>query len=367
MTSRGGGAAAASTGRPQRELSTGTPRRSRRRTAGRVHSRPMPRQTPHDDLRLARARRTAVQQGGVLSRPQLYALGITRAEIRGQVRARRWQLVGDQSVCLHNSEISDLGHQWAAVFQGGPRAHLDGASALVAGGLEHYTWTGTGSSVPRGARVRRSRLYDIRQTRRWSAADLAAAGIPRTRPDVAGVRAALWAASDRQAVYVLTIVVQQGLTTADLLGRRRCASSATDGDGSSTTRSSTCSTARGRWVSSTSCASCRRAGAAAADAAGAPPRQGQPLLPRPLLGGLPARGGGRRHPPLVGDERRRRRAPPELAGHRRRSSPAPAAAGSAARAGRLLRPDRGSATGRRRLAASTRDVIRTGHPLAPSV
>jgi very-short-patch-repair endonuclease len=185
-----------------------------------MHARPMPRQTSHDDLRLVRARRAAAQQGGILSRPQLYALGITRAEIRGQVRARRWQLVGDQSVCLHNSEISDLGHQWAAVLQGGPRAHLDGASALVAGGLERYTVDRHRVSVPRGARVRRSRLYDIRQTRRWSADDLAAAGIPRTRPDVAGVRAALWAQSDRQAVYVLTIVVQQGLTTADLLGQQ---------------------------------------------------------------------------------------------------------------------------------------------------
>ena len=185
-----------------------------------MHARPMPRQTSHDDLRLVRARRAAAQQGGILSRPQLYALGITRAEIRGQVRARRWQLVGDQSVCLHNSEISDLGHQWAAVLQGGPRAHLDGASALVAGGLERYTVDRHRVSVPRGARVRRSRLYDIRQTRRWSADDLAAAGIPRTRPDVAGVRAALWAQSDRQAVYVLTVVVQQGLTTADLLGQQ---------------------------------------------------------------------------------------------------------------------------------------------------
>lgn len=180
----------------------------------------MPRQTSHDDLRLVRARRAAAQQGGILSRPQLYALGVTRAEIRGQVRARRWRLVGDQSVCLHNSEVSDLGHQWAAVFQGGPRAHLDGASALVAGGLERYTVDRHRVSVPRGARVRRSRLYDIRQTRRWSADDLAAGGIPRTRPDVAGVRAALWAQSDRQAVYVLTLVVQQGLTTADLLGQQ---------------------------------------------------------------------------------------------------------------------------------------------------
>ncbi|MFC7360700.1 hypothetical protein [Nocardioides astragali] len=178
----------------------------------------MPKQTPYNDPRFARARKEAVRQGGVLSRPQLYALGITRHEIRGQVRAHRWQLVGDQSVCLHNGEVSDVGHQWAAVFQGGPRACLDGASALVAGGLERYTVLQHRVSVPRGARVRRSRLYDIRQTRRWAATDLAPSGIPRTLPDVAGVRAALWAASDRQAVYVLTLVVQQGLASADQLG-----------------------------------------------------------------------------------------------------------------------------------------------------
>lgn len=180
----------------------------------------VPRQTAYDDPRLVAAREQAAMQGGVLSRPQLYALGVTRSEVRGQVRAHRWQLVGDQSVCLHNGEISDVGHQWAAVFQGGPRACLDGASALVAGGLERFEVRRHRVSVPRGARVRRSKRYDIRQTRRWAAADLAPSGVARTRPDVAGVRAALWAESDRQAVYLLTLVVQQGLTTAELLGRQ---------------------------------------------------------------------------------------------------------------------------------------------------
>lgn len=178
----------------------------------------MPNRTAFADPRLVAARELAQRQGGVLSRPQLYALRITRYEIRGEVRAHRWQLMGDQSVCLHNSVVADAGHQWAAVFQGGPRACLDGASALVAGGLARYTVERHRVSVPRGARVRRTRLYDIRQTRRWSADDLAASGIRRTRPDVAGVRAALWATSDKQAVYLLTLVVQQGLTTAELLG-----------------------------------------------------------------------------------------------------------------------------------------------------
>ncbi len=93
---------------------------------------------PVDDDRFAAARELGQVQGWVLSRKQLYAIGITRWEIRGQVRMRRWQLIGDQSVCLHNGPIEDWGHHWAAVFQGGPRAMFDGASALVAAGLERF-------------------------------------------------------------------------------------------------------------------------------------------------------------------------------------------------------------------------------------
>lgn len=179
----------------------------------------MPTSLPYDDQLLRAARSLAAEQGGVVSRRQLYALGLTRWQVRGEVRAHRWQLIGDQSVCLHNGAITDAGHQWAAVFQGGPRACLDGASALVAGGLERYTVSRVRVSVPRGARIRRTSLYDIRQTRRWSGDDVVGTGIPRTRPEVAAVRAALWAVTDRQASYVLTLAVQQGLTTVEVLGR----------------------------------------------------------------------------------------------------------------------------------------------------
>jgi very-short-patch-repair endonuclease len=178
----------------------------------------MSRRTPYGDPRLAAARRLASEQGEVVSRRQVYALGITRWEVRGEVRAGRWQLVGDQSVCLHNSTISDVGDRWAAVFQGGPRAQLDGASALVAAGLERFRVDRVRVSVPRGARVRRNRRYDIRQTRRWSADDLVATGIPRTRVEVAAVRGALWARTDKEATYLLALVVQQGLTTPAGLG-----------------------------------------------------------------------------------------------------------------------------------------------------
>jgi very-short-patch-repair endonuclease len=178
----------------------------------------MPRRLPHRPPEHSSVRTLARDQGGVLSRKQLYAIKVPRWEIAAHVRAGRWRLIGDQAVCLHNGPIAPVGQWWAAIFLGGPRACLDGAAALVAGGLQRFDVDTIRVSVPRGARIRRLRPYDIRQTRRWSVEDLAASGIPRTRPDVAAVRAAIWARSNRQATYVLTLVVQQGLATPEQLG-----------------------------------------------------------------------------------------------------------------------------------------------------
>ncbi|CAA9399255.1 MAG: hypothetical protein AVDCRST_MAG06-2088 [uncultured Nocardioides sp.] len=179
----------------------------------------MPLASDLDDPRFVAVRSLGDDQGGVVSRRQLYSLGITRWEVAGHVRGGRWLRVGDQSVCLHNSTLQPEAHRWAAVFQGGPRACLDGASALVAGGLQRFTVPRVRVSVPRGARIRRSRAYDIRQTRRWSADDVVTIGIPRTRVAVAAIRGALWARSDREATYLLSAVVQQGLCTPVALGQ----------------------------------------------------------------------------------------------------------------------------------------------------
>ncbi len=175
---------------------------------------------PIDHAELSKARELAESQGSVVSRRQLYDMGVKRWRVRFEVRVGRWQTIGDQSICLHNGPVSFTGHLWAAVFQGGPRARLDGAAALVAAGLERYRVDRIRVSVPRGARVRRTPLYDIRQTRRWAADDVAVSRLPRTRPAVAAVRAALWAATDRQATYVLVLVVQQGVVLPRDLGEQ---------------------------------------------------------------------------------------------------------------------------------------------------
>ena len=167
-------------------------------------------------LRRRRAERRAREQEGILSRRQLYRLGLTRSEVRANVRAGRWRRVGRQCICVHTGPLSATARHWVAVLEAGPRAYLDAASALLEAGLQNFSVTSIRVSVPRGARVyRRLRGVDVRQTRRWSADDVEATGLPRTRPAVAAVRAALWARSDREAALVLTMTVQQGIESAE--------------------------------------------------------------------------------------------------------------------------------------------------------
>ncbi len=174
-------------------------------------------------LRRARRRREVErladsQEGGV-SRPQVYGLGTTRWEVRANLGAGRWQRLGRQTLATHAGPITVAALRWAAVLEGGPRAVLDGVSSLQTAGLTKFDSDVIRVSVPRGARIRRVRGVDIRQTRRWAADDLATGtGVPRTRTEVAAIRAALWARSDKQAALVLTMVVQQGLVTPEQLG-----------------------------------------------------------------------------------------------------------------------------------------------------
>jgi hypothetical protein len=160
----------------------------------------------------------AGEQAGVLSRTQLYAAGITRGEVRANVRAGRWSRLGAHCVLTETGVLNTHARWWAAVLEGGPRAFLDGETALIVAGLEHYESKTIRVSVPRGARIRhRGTVCDIRQTRRWVPDDVVGEGLPRSRPAVAAIRAALWAKSDRQATLLLTMTVQQGLAKVEEL------------------------------------------------------------------------------------------------------------------------------------------------------
>lgn len=169
-------------------------------------------------IRRSKVEELAAAQADVVSRSQLYAVGLSRGEVRAELRARRWRAVGRHCICVHSGPLTNLGRHWAAVLEGGPRAFVDGASSLLLAGLEHYEVDRIRVSVPRGARVRhRGTAVSIRQTRRWDPDDLEATGLPRSRVPVAAIRASLWAASDRQAALLVTMVVQQRLATAQQL------------------------------------------------------------------------------------------------------------------------------------------------------
>jgi len=77
--------------------------------------------------------------------------------------------------------------------------------------------------LPKSSRVVRPDGVRVHETRRWEPSDNAEVGIPRARPAVAAVQAALWARSQRQAVLTLVMSVQQHLTraqdVADVLDR----------------------------------------------------------------------------------------------------------------------------------------------------
>lgn len=172
---------------------------------------------------LREARRQRVQtladdQAGMVSRRQVYELGITRSEVRANLRAGRWQRVGSQGLCVYTGPLTDEATWWSATFEAGPRAFLDGESALLAAGLTGYDVLAIRVSVPRGTKVRRSSGVDIRQTRRWAAEDRhEGSGVPRARSEVAAIRSALWAKSDRQAALLLTMAVQQRVVEAEQL------------------------------------------------------------------------------------------------------------------------------------------------------
>src|SRR4051794_2792879 len=114
--------------------------------------------------RRAAALHLAEQQGGVLSRGQLYAAGFSRGEVRANIRAGRWARVGAHCVLTRTGALTAYARWWSAVLEGGPRAFLDGETALVVGGLEHYDADSIRVSVPRGARIRhRGTVCNIRQ------------------------------------------------------------------------------------------------------------------------------------------------------------------------------------------------------------
>jgi hypothetical protein len=163
-------------------------------------------------LRRNRVERLAGGQDGVLHRRQLYAAGITRSEVKAELRAGRWIRLGRQSIGVGPG--GERAQWFRAVFEVGADAALDGSTALMAAGLGQFEDV-LHVSVSKGHRHGGARGVRVHETRRRRPDDVLPGALPTVRPAVAAVRAALWAGTDRQAALVLAMSVQQRIVRAD--------------------------------------------------------------------------------------------------------------------------------------------------------
>lgn len=155
------------------------------------------------------ARALARRHGGVVSRRILLAHGVTREDMRTEVRAGVWHRVGVHTLSIDGAEPRGEGLYWRAVWESGARSVLDGASALIRAGLTGWDEGLIHVSVPHNAKVRETSGVVHHRTKDMGAVDRR--WLPHTVPAVAVIRAAQWARSDAQAATVLAMAVQQRL------------------------------------------------------------------------------------------------------------------------------------------------------------
>ncbi len=147
-----------------------------------------------------------------MSRRQLVALGMTRWEIEAEVRSKRWVALGRQTIRVTLGDARSAAW-WRAVWEVGESAVLDGISALIAAGLQHVDEDAVHVAAPKSSDPRRCRGVVVHETRRYDPASVVRGDIPRMKPAVAAVHAAIWARSDRQAALYVIAAAQQRLFT----------------------------------------------------------------------------------------------------------------------------------------------------------
>jgi very-short-patch-repair endonuclease len=158
-----------------------------------------------------RAAAAAEPYDGVLSRHLLLDLGLDRRAVARQVGGARWRLHGKETVAMHTHPLTLRARAWRALWEVRREdAAIDGVSSLQIGGLTGFDAVAIDVSVPWPVKV--PLVPGVRTHRVCRLPDeLILSGIPRVRPPLATIRAANWAASDRQAALVLALPVQQRL------------------------------------------------------------------------------------------------------------------------------------------------------------
>ena len=153
-----------------------------------------------------------------MARGRLAAL-VGENRLRAQLAAERWRHASPTVVVLHNGPLTLDQQRWAAVLTAGPDAALAGRTALSMAGLRNWEDDGIHVLVPLGHRM--TQVPDVRvvfhQSRSFTSAALNGARPARTPVPRSAIDAATWSRSPRAAAGLLAAVVQQRLTTAELL------------------------------------------------------------------------------------------------------------------------------------------------------
>ncbi|MBC7373613.1 MAG: hypothetical protein H7323_06445 [Frankiales bacterium] len=172
---------------------------------------------PTPEQVLAQVSALAAEQDGVLGRRQLYAADFTRWQLQARLRGKRWQRTGRQTVCVTTGPLTQAATRWVAVLETGPRAALDGITALQAAGVKGLTDTEVHVIAPKSCTPLKPRGVVVHESRRFREPEILTDGVRRVRPAVAAVHAALWAVTNRQAGLFLVMPVQQRIVTAEQL------------------------------------------------------------------------------------------------------------------------------------------------------
>lgn len=166
-----------------------------------------------------RAEAEAASRAGVLSQRVLREAEITRAFVRSQVTARRWQPRSHSTLTTTTGPLSREQLLWVALEHAGPDALLGGLTAAQALGLKN--WSRDEVTVLVDQELSFDPIDGVRyfRTRR----DLAALRHPTHEPRTCRIEPAvlLFAAHEpnrRTAMGAIAATVQQRLTTPDRLG-----------------------------------------------------------------------------------------------------------------------------------------------------
>lgn len=146
---------------------------------------------------------------GLVTRAMLRQAGLTRGQVRSQLERGAWRAVGIHTISITGAEPVGRARWWWALWESGQHAALDGVTSLLAAGLKGWTEAMVHVSVPNNATVRP--LADVRHHRPRQLGRVIDTALRRTAPEVAAIRAAQWARSDRAAATLLAMVVQQRL------------------------------------------------------------------------------------------------------------------------------------------------------------